>query len=119
MTVHQTIQLGTSEATPVAYYTEYAALPPHCDLYPAVARQLINGFEREPPCIALARSKKKQHSFYLPESLSDESSVKRRSNQEQFSWDLYPAILRRVENFGSEEMRERLRKMRNTVATVY
>ncbi|KAG2214358.1 uncharacterized protein EV154DRAFT_2752 [Mucor mucedo] len=107
------------ETTPRVYYEHY--MTPSYDLYPSLSRQVGNGYIHRP-----TRPQKQQQTNFMSMNV-----VSRRTNrmddplwqpqpqplqQETPSWDLYPSVLRHVENFGTDQMRQRLRTMESTIS---
>ncbi|CAO3655508.1 unnamed protein product [Mucor fragilis] len=113
------------ETTPRVYYEHYMTAQPNYDLYPSLSRRLGNGYVHRP----IRRPQKQQQTNFI----SIHGTASRSSydvdqdplwqpipqrQQETPSWDLYPAILRNVENYGTDQMRQRLRAMEATVTTL-
>ncbi|KAI7903518.1 uncharacterized protein BX663DRAFT_506730 [Cokeromyces recurvatus] len=85
------------EITPRVYYEYYMTTKPSYDLYPSLSRRLNNGYVHQP-----IKSPKKQTDFIVLKASSVHREIMndplwQATQQEQNpSWDLYPAILRNV-----------------------
>ncbi|KAI8971046.1 hypothetical protein BDB01DRAFT_854984 [Pilobolus umbonatus] len=108
------------EITPRMYYEHYMPAPPNYDLYPSLSRRLNNGYIHTPS----RATQPKQINFISIHSSRQSPSFNNNDHYWQPqphpqetapSWDLYPAIFRRVHNFGTDQMRQTLRTMESTV----
>ncbi|KAI9300127.1 hypothetical protein BJ944DRAFT_273469 [Cunninghamella echinulata] len=99
------------ETTPRTYYEKYVMVTPSYDLYPSLNRRLSNGYVHQPT--PPVRRQTKKTNFISMNIYS--SSSHRVQPQDNPSWDLYPSILRNVENFGTDQMRQRLHTMETTM----
>ncbi|CAO3650399.1 unnamed protein product [Cunninghamella blakesleeana] len=97
------------ETTPRTYYEKYVRVTPNYDLYPSLSRRLGNGYvyQPKPP----TRRHTKRTNFISMNIYSNH--VQPQDNNS--SWDLYPSILRNVENFGTDQMRQQLHAMETTM----
>ncbi|ORZ20402.1 hypothetical protein BCR42DRAFT_408689 [Absidia repens] len=135
-TVYDMTILPHLETTPKTYYKNYVTESPNYDLYPALSRRLGNGYVHQPS--PPVRRQPKNTNFFSMGHLQptttidrsnsttmENSSIVTVSNQQfistpshvkdnQSSWDLYPSVLRNVENFGTNQMRQQLHAMETT-----
>ncbi|KAI8891374.1 hypothetical protein K501DRAFT_235417 [Backusella circina FSU 941] len=119
-----TIQL---ETTPRVYYEHYISATPDYDLYPSLSRYHSQIPAQSRPTRPNSRPKtdfiamhfvpcrqqqrwqgEDNDPFWEPEQ--EAPTISRATP----AWDLYPAILRQVENLGTDEMRERLHTIQRT-----
>ncbi|KAI8137070.1 hypothetical protein BJV82DRAFT_584041 [Fennellomyces sp. T-0311] len=88
------------ETTPREYYDHCT---PDYDLYPSLSRRMVNG--------------NSSNTWYRPHPMLDMFARLPADDDHQHQdqvpppWDLYPLVLRNVENFGTEQMRQRLHAM--------
>ncbi|CAO3588055.1 unnamed protein product [Absidia cylindrospora] len=120
------------ETTPRTYYKDYVTATPNYDLYPGLSRRLGNGYVHQPS--PPVRRQPKETNFISmnlhhplssnrrtnPTTMADSNSMSVSHQQlisashvqaNHPSWDLYPSILRSVENFGTDQMRQQLHAM--------
>ncbi|CAO3592529.1 unnamed protein product [Absidia cylindrospora] len=124
------------ETTPKTYYKNYVADTPNYDLYPALSRRLGNGYVHQPsrpvhrqpkdinffslshlqPTTIIARSNSTTMENSNAMTVSDQQLISASSHVKDNhpSWDLYPSVLRNVENFGTNQMRQQLHAMETT-----
>ncbi|ORX42178.1 hypothetical protein DM01DRAFT_1411862 [Hesseltinella vesiculosa] len=95
------------ETNPRTYYQYYKTAPPSYDLYPSLSRRLGNGYEHQ-PSPPVRRHPRTANIFTMNVCPPNPSS------HELPAWDLYPSILRSVENFGTDQMRQQLHAMETT-----
>ncbi|PHZ10219.1 uncharacterized protein RHIMIDRAFT_293614 [Rhizopus microsporus ATCC 52813] len=111
MSTFKNIQL---ETTPRVYYQHYITQDICYDLYPSLSRQLSNGYHiRTDPT-----TNTKNIDFTLMNipfarriAFTYDPFWDLPTERQDDQWDLYPAILRNVENFGTYQMRQRLHRM--------
>ncbi|KAI8390950.1 uncharacterized protein BYT42DRAFT_554989 [Radiomyces spectabilis] len=122
------------ETTPRAYYTHYMSAVPSYDLYPALSRRLGNGYVHRPirpvrtkdrqmnfAAMNIAGSRRERH-FALAEinwqqltQQHQRQMIQQEAQDVTPPWDLYPSVLRNVENLGTDQMRQRLHAMEATL----
>ncbi|KAI9358186.1 hypothetical protein BD770DRAFT_388044 [Pilaira anomala] len=121
---HTEIQL---ETTPRVYYEHYMTAAPSYDLYPSLSRRLGNGYIHRPT----RPVKKQQQTNFISMNIvsrrihntnddplwQPQPQPPQQQQQETPSWDLYPSVLRNVENFGTDQMRQRLHAMEATITS--
>ncbi|KAG1313868.1 hypothetical protein G6F64_001908 [Rhizopus arrhizus] len=109
------------ETIPGVYREHYKPSDPCYDLYPSLLRRLCNGHIQVP-----IQTTSLPDGFILPkvpyanrlESNEDPFWGPQQSQEQQDlngQWDLYPNVLRNIENFGTDQMRQRLYRMKSTV----
>ncbi|SAM05091.1 hypothetical protein [Absidia glauca] len=123
------------ETTPKAYYKDYVTATPNYDLYPGLSRRLGNGYVHRPSPPVRRQPKdtnfitmnlhpaSNSRSISVPMATASETAHSMTVSDQQLishaqdshpSWDLYPSILRNVENFGTDQMRQQLHAMETT-----
>ncbi|KAG0168281.1 hypothetical protein DFQ29_010211 [Apophysomyces sp. BC1021] len=114
------------ETTLQSYYRDYMAVMPSYDLYPGLSRRLGNGYvPRQPPVTRhddrqinfLSIAPRQEDEFLWHIDIPQPQPQPHRNENTTPSWDLYPSILRNVQNFGTDQMRERLHIMETTLST--
>ncbi|GAA5795074.1 hypothetical protein HPULCUR_000425 [Helicostylum pulchrum] len=120
---HTEIQL---ETTPRVYYEHYMTATPSYDLYPSLSRRLGNGYIHRPTrpvqkqqqtnFISMNIVARRTHNT-TDDPLWQPQPQPQLQQQETPSWDLYPSVLRNVENFGTDQMRQRLHAMEATITS--
>ncbi|KAI9274234.1 hypothetical protein BY458DRAFT_507678 [Sporodiniella umbellata] len=107
------------ETTPKVYDQNYIKPDPCYDLYPSLARRLNNGFSFKSNQAQTA-SKKDFITMNIPYVRRldfIEDPFWEDSEELRGQWDLYPGVLRSIANFGTDEMRQRLRQLETTLTT--
>ncbi|KAI9488409.1 hypothetical protein BDB00DRAFT_848306 [Zychaea mexicana] len=131
------------ETTPREYYDHCTTATPSYDLYPSLSRRLVNGYVQRPvprKCsqrcdrqinfatmnmIQREQASSTSSTWYHPHPMLDlfarlpaeqeEEQHEHIQDDEIPTWDLYPLVLRNVENFGTEQMRQRLHQAMATM----
>ncbi|ORZ00852.1 hypothetical protein BCR43DRAFT_485911 [Syncephalastrum racemosum] len=121
------------ETTPRVYQQHYTNHQPSYDLYPGMSRRLGNGYvprPSPPPAppakrqVNFAKMNMVHHKprnsdnggdasmWYNPHPVLDlfPRLPEEEDEDETPVWDLYPLVLRNVQNFGTDQMRQRLQR---------
>ncbi|KAG2174605.1 hypothetical protein INT44_006869 [Umbelopsis vinacea] len=121
------------EITRTIYHKHFMQSQPNYDFYPSLSRRMSNGYEHRPTPIArpatdsfnFAMAASPQYSGVnaTPQPVDaavDEQATlpfSRSANESPHQdWDCYPMVLRNVQNYGSQDMRDRLYAMEHSLA---
>ncbi|CAO3689372.1 unnamed protein product [Umbelopsis ramanniana] len=122
------------EITRTIYHKHFMQSQPNYDFYPSLSRRMSNGYEHRPTPIvrpttdsfnfAMAAAPRFSGVNATPQPVdaaADEQAplpFSRALNAPpRQDWDCYPMVLRNVQNYGSQDMRDRLYAMEHTLTS--